>query len=214
MIIKPVMDDTGMVVFDALPSNVATFSSDGWLGSTEAGASNRVNLTGYTSNINRTIENMIKNDLKTNSMLSNITNVITHLKYETEVLETTLHDNSSSDDITYQAIQNRFNSVYGIINLIIGAVNNLNSATSEIIRALTAKNIYGGQSYSDFQLALLMPAFHIDSYIHAIQEFPGGLQAANDNGNLPNYLLTCALRFQIDFLTDILIPDFQKMHPN
>lgn len=211
MIIKTVVDDTGTVVFDAMPPTVATFSKDGWLGSMAAGGSNRVNLNGYSSNLTSAVKNMIQNSIHTNSMLSNITSLMTNVKHDANNLSGSL--NLTTDYVIKQdaSINNRIDSVINVINRIIGAIINLNGAVNDIINVLTVKNLYPGQTYSDFQLSMLMPVFHLDSFIKSIEQFKS-IEKAYEEGNLPNYLLTADLIFQQDFIKYVLAPDFEKFN--
>ena len=212
--IRTTVDRSGMVVFDALPMTVATFTDSGILGS--VGGSNRFNVKEYSSNMSSAVKTILNNDIRTNMVLSNLAGVMTNTTFETSTLSSALDTTNLSIASTNAALESSVGStnqligqVITVINSIIGVVNNHNTLLGDVVNILNRKSLYPGQSFSDFKMALVMPAFHIDSIMYALQQF-NGLQNACDQGELPNYLLTADLKFQIDLLQDILIPDFQN----
>ena len=211
IMIKTTVDRTGMVVFDALHPTIATFTDEGWLGS--VGGSNRTNVTAYASNLSHAVQAIVKNDIKTTLVMSNLTEIMTHVTYDTTTLSSALtstNDIVGRNDYTLQNTNALLNQVVAAVNSIITVVNNHTSVVSQVVQLLTRKSLYTGQSASDFQIAMITPAFHVDSILYSIQTF-GGINAANQSGELPNYLLTADLKFQLDMLNYLLIPDYEKM---
>jgi hypothetical protein len=207
----PVVDPSGKITFEALHGNVATLSPDGWLGS--IGGSNAINVLRYSSNLSYAVQNILDRDLQTKSMLSNIINVMHNVESETTLTNNVLmQTNYTLNSTSGQLGETRalLSAVVNVVNEIIGVLNIVVVNFTELVGILTQKTIYPGQSYSDFKLAMLLPAFNVDSILFALQQF-GGIQNVNESGNLPNYLLTSDLRMQLNWLNNILVPDYQKL---
>ena len=204
------MDSSGKITFDSLEKSIATFASDGWLGS--VGGSNAINVVRYTSNLSYAVQNILERDGETSMMLSNLVGVTSSVQHQTTYMNAVLKQTNStlaSTDGQVQQMNALLNAAVGVINEIVDVLNLVVTNFSELVGILTQKSIYPGQTYSDFKLAMTLPAFHIDSILFSLQQF-GGIQQVSDSGDLPNYLLTSDLRMQQDWLNDVLVPDYQR----